>query len=472
MMTSTNPDRALRLAASFRDPSGFLFKQQGQLYRQVNQIYQPHYDHLMASGLYQQLVERGLLVQHQEVAMAAPEPGLAYKVIQPELLAFISYPYEWCFRMLKAAALTTLTIQKMALQKGMTLKDSSAYNIQFQHGRPLLIDSLSFETYREGNPWVAYRQFCQHFLAPLALMAHADVRLNRLLALYVDGLPLELTASLLPGRTRWNLGLNLHIHLHAAAQKRYANRAVKPGAASAKMSRISFLGLIDSLESTVNKLNWKPANTEWGDYYTASASHYTSAALQHKRQVVGQFIEKIAPKLVWDLGANTGEFSRQASQRGIFTLAFDIDPAAVDINYQTIQQKKETHLLPLVMDLTNPSPALGWHHHERSSLLERGPADAVLALALIHHLAISNNVPLDALAAFFHQAGCWLIIEFVPKEDSQVQLLLASRLDIFAHYHQQGFEEAFGRYFKIHESVHLTDTGRILYLMERQTPKS
>ena len=460
-----NNESSPRLGASFRDPSGFLFTRQGELYRQVNQGYAPHYDALMRSGLYERLVKAGLLIPHQEVAVEPADPAQAYRVIQPQRVEFITYPYEWSFSQLKDAALATMAVQKKAIEAGMVLKDASAYNIQFYRGRPLLIDTLSFETLTEGEPWVAYRQFCQHFLAPLALMALVDIRLGQLLRIHIDGVPLDLAARLLPRRTRLDLGLATHIHLHAAAQKRFAGQAQKPQAAR-KMSRMAFLGLMDSLESAVRKLSWKPVGTEWGDYYTASASHYSAAAFEAKRQVVKEYLERIQPRQVWDLGANTGEFSRLAADQGMPTLAFDIDPAAVELNYQAVVSKKETHLLPLLMDFTNPSPGLGWHGREREALFERAPADALLALALIHHLAIANNVPLPRLAEFFRSLGRWLVIEFVPKQDSQVQILLASRQDIFPDYHEAGFEAAFGAVFTIHEKRPLPDTGRVLYLME------
>ena len=171
------------IPSSFRDPSGFLFFQDGSVYRQVNAIYKENYDHLIGSGLYKALVASGLLVSHEEVGMNYARSDNAYKILKPELIPFVSYPYEWCFSQLKEAALTTLKIQKVALDFGMTLKDSSAYNIQFMKGRAVFIDTISFERYREGQPWVAYRQFCQHFLAPLALMSYRDIRLGRLFRL-------------------------------------------------------------------------------------------------------------------------------------------------------------------------------------------------------------------------------------------------------------------------------------------------
>jgi len=454
------------LDSSFRDPSGFLFTRQGILYRQVNRAYAENYARLMESGLYAKLVKAGLLIPHTEVSIEPPAPELAFKVICPERVPFISYPYEWSFGELKDAALATLSIQKRALKAGMSLKDASAYNIQFYQGRPTLIDSLSFEVYQEGEPWVAYRQFCQHFLSPLALMAYRDVRLSQLLRVYIDGIPLDLASSLLPGRTRYKLGLATHLHLHARAQRRYADVSLAEARGGRKMSQQALLGLLESLQTTIRALEWKPAGTEWADYY--GATNYTDAAFEHKKNLVGDWLSTIQPKIAWDLGANTGVFSRQAASRGTFTLAFDIDPAAVEQNYRQVKTEKLTNLLPLVLDLTNPSPAIGWHNRERESLVERGPADVVLALALIHHLAIANNVPLERLARFLSDLGEWLIVEWIPKSDSQVQKLLRSRLDIFPGYTQEVFEETFKPYFEIQKVSAIRDSDRSVYLMKRK----
>jgi len=454
------------LASSFRDPSGFLFTRSGNLYRQVNETYRSHYERLMDSGLYQDLVTSGWLVAHQVVDIPAENLELAYLVIQPERIPFISYPYEWSFSQLKDAALSTLAIQKMALEKGMSLKDASAYNIQFHKGRPILIDTLSFEAYREGEPWTAYRQFCQHFLAPLALMAYVDFRLSQLLRTYIDGIPLDLASKLLPRRTKMNLSLATHIHLHAATQQRYSDKTLNRATLQRRMSKIAFLGLIDNLESSVRRLSWKPSGTEWGGYYTDT--NYLPAALEHKKKIVSNFLEQIKPQYLWDLGANTGLFSRLASDRGIYTVAFDIDPAAVELNYRDSLKAQEKNLIPLVMDFTNPSPSIGWQNRERDSLMERAPAEAAMALALIHHLVISNNVPLPQLARFFCDVTHWLIIEFVPKTDSQVQRLLATRADIFPDYHFDGFEKAFGAYFRVVASVDVQESQRRIYLMEKK----
>ena len=456
-----------KVSGSFRDPSGFMFRHEGILYRQVNLHYRQEYDLLMASGLYEQLTKSRALIPHTEESTdLAPVPENAYKVIRPQTVGFISYPYEWSFDQLKDAAILTLAIARRALEYGMALKDASAYNVQFHEGRPIFIDTLSFEKYEEGLPWVAYRQFCQHFLAPLALMASKDVRLLQLLRVNIDGIPLDLASSLLPTSTRLNLGLSSHIHLHASSQKKYADKEVSQAEVKGKFSRGAMETLIESLLSTVRALKVKEINTEWADYY--QANNYTEASFEAKRAVVKDFISKVAPQTVWDLGGNTGEFSRAASELGIPTVSMDIDPGAVQQNYQLVKKNKEKNMLPLVMDLTNPSPALGWRNQERQSLRERGEASLIMALALIHHLAIANNVPLRDVADFFADLGPYLVIEFVPKEDSQVARLLASRLDIFPNYTLEGFKQAFQARYTILEEHPVEGLKRTLLLMRRK----
>jgi len=419
------------------------------------------------SGLYENLVRNGLLVEHKEIE-AREFSGLSsddqrHKIIQPEYLSFISYPYEWCFSELKDAALTTLQIQKTALEYGMSLKDASAYNIQFKNGKPLLIDTLSFEKYEGGKPWVAYKQFCQHFFSPLALMKYRDLRMNQLLKSFIDGIPLDLASKLLPKRTHFKFSLLTHIHLHSKSQEKYSDKAVE---IKSKISKFQMLALIDNLESFIRNLGLDKTKTEWGDYY--NDTNYSEEALLDKEKIISNFIDKTVPKKVWDMGANTGIFSRIAAKKGIHTISFDIDPMAVEKNYLAMKRADEKNILPLILDATNPSPAIGWENEERDSLMERGPVDLVMALALIHHLAISNNTPLIKIANFFAKISHNLIIEFVPKADSNTQRLLKTREDIFPNYDEKHFEEDFSNFFDIIEKQQIEGSTRTLYLMKKK----
>ena len=451
--------------SSFRDPSGFIFYHEGICYRQINPVYKECYDYFLESGLYQKLVNEKLLIPHETVSSSHLPFSGGYLTIRPEPIPFISYPYEWCFTQFKKAALATLDILKHALDHNMILKDANAYNIQFNNGQPLLIDTLSFEKYKEGETWAGYKQFCENFLGPLALMSYKDIRLGRMLREYIEGIPLDLISSLLPKKTYLNFHLIIHIHLHARYQKDYSRKessAVKSKAVSKK----SLLGLINSLESSIKKMYWNPSKSEWGDYY--SDCPHIPKFLGEKINLVAGYLDFLKPKAIWDLGANTGVFSRISSSRGISTISMDIDPGCVETSYLQALEKGEKNLLPIWVDLNNPSPGIGWDNKERMSLQERGPVDTILVLALIHHLAISNNVPLANIARFFSNICQSLIIEFIPKSDSMVQKLLASRKDIFPGYNQSEFEKEFQSFFKIIRSDQVGASNRILYLMKNE----
>jgi hypothetical protein len=451
------------LDSSFRDPSGFVFARSGVLYRQVNRVFQDEFEAVTASGLYDELARQGLLVSHEAVSLELAATSDAAAVLRPEPIRFISYPYEWCFGQLRDAALLTLDIQERALVRGISLRDASAYNIQFQAGRPVFIDTLSFEPRKEGAPWAAYRQFCEHFVVPLALMSRVSIQLGELLRSHLDGIPLELGARLLGARSWRSLGLLFHVRLHAAAQRRYRDKAPPPAATSRQVTAQTVIGLVRSLRSLIERLVWQPGGTEWADY--ATDNNYTAEAAASKREMVTGMLRGRGACTVWDLGANTGEYSRAARAEAERVVSFDIDPAAVERNYRRVRAEGERGILPLRMDLTNPSPALGWAHRERLSLEQRGPADALLALALVHHLAIGHNLPLERIAADLARLGRTLVIEFVPKSDSQVQRMLRSRPDIFPRYTREGFEAAFRRSFRIEDARPVAGSERLLYLM-------
>lgn len=451
---------------SFRDPSGFVFTSNGTYYRQINQVFAGEYDACVSSGLYEDLMAGGLLVPHRDVGAGFAAAPNARTVIEPERVPFISYPYEWSFGQLRDAALLTLEVQDRAFTHGFILRDASAYNVQFRDGRPLFIDTLSFERHQEGGPWKAYKQFCEHFLVPLALMSMRDVRLGRLQRHYLDGIPLDLGSSLLPARTWLHVSTLLHVHLHARAMRRYESASVAKATGTRRMSNRALTGLIASLRAAVSGLEWQPAGTEWANY--TSAHNYSNDAIEAKRSLVREYVSVAAPRTVWDLGGNTGTFSRVAREVAPSVVCFDIDPAAVELNYREVRKRGETGLLPLQLDLMNPSPSLGWANEERSSIESRGPVDLVMALALVHHLAIANNVPLARVAESFARLGRALIVEFVPKSDSQVERLLTNRADIFPDYTIEGFERAFEQHWTVERTQRVGDSQRTLYLMRRR----
>jgi hypothetical protein len=451
------------VGGSFRDPQGTVFRRDGILYREIQRSYQPDWTLLTESGLLHELQAEGLLLPHDEVGPALALTASAWKVIRPELIPFISYPWEWCFGQLQTAALLTLEIERRALARGLTLRDASAYNVQFRRCRPVLIDTLSFTRYEEGAPWLAYRQFCQHFLAPLLLMSMVDPRLGLLNWPFQDGIPLDLTAALLPWRTRLRPSTSLHIHLHAAAIRKHAADVRPDKRMTRRVSKRGLLGLLDNLETVIRRLDVSPTSGEWWDYEETHG--YGSEARAAKEELVTRLAGD-SPGVVWDLGANTGRFAELVAPAAPHVVAMDRDHGAVERHWRK-RKEQAANILPLVVDLTNPSPALGWGLEERESIPDRGPADTVLALALVHHLAIGNNVPLSGIAQWFARLARRAIVEWVPKDDPQARRLLVAREDIFPGYQLEAFEAAFTGAWRLLAREPIPGTERVLFAFER-----
>lgn len=451
--------------ASFKDPSGFIFVARETIYRQVNQTYAAAYDKLMNSGLYQQLVNRKQLISHTEVTDNLTQSAQWYKTLQPAVVPFISYPYEWSFDQLRDAALLTLRILRAALDHGMILKDATPFNVQFIEGRPVFIDTLSFDIYDPSKPWVAYRQFCQCFLFPLYLEHYLKKDVQKILSTYIEGIPVDVTARLLPWKSNLSLGVWLHVYLQNTVQR---NRKEAGGNTNTvQFQKKKLLDLVSHLEGILQRFPEERAHkTTWNNYYEGTI--LSQDYLRAKEAICLDFCKELSLQTALDLGANDGYFSKLLAARGIQVIATDIDGQCINRLYQEVKKKNIPNLLPLLLDISNPSPAVGFHNRERTSFHERLQTDLVIALALVHHLVIGKNIPLHRLAAYFNDIAPLLVIEFVPQEDEKVQQMLASRPDIFSDYTASHFEEAFLPYFDIQRKEVVPHTPRIMYRMKRK----
>lgn len=446
--------------ASWRDPSGFIFKKDGVIYRQVNQNFKEHFDHFINSGCYDHLVKKELLIPHEVVKENLSGSNEYYLTLKPEKVDFVSYPYEWSFDMLKDAALLTLQLLKESLPFGLILKDATPYNVQWLNGKFIFIDTLSFEKYNE-EPWIAYRQFCENFLSPLLLMYYAKTPLQQLLLAYPEGIPLSITKDLLPKKSRFSLNVYLHVHLHARMGEKSKGQQQKV----AKLSKQKLLNLISSLESLIQKLKLPEQRSTWSEYYDEA---HSKKYLEEKRNIILQWIDQLQNiSTAADLGGNTGEFSKLLAEKNIQTITTDFDPYCINHLYQEIKTNRLPNIQPLVLDLSDPSPAIGVNNEERNSFIDRCEVDLVMALALIHHLAIGKNIPFEMVADFFSRVGKNLIIEFVPKEDEKIKIMLQQKKDIYTYYTLENFEEAFEKYFDIKTKQAIPSSERILYLMSR-----
>jgi ribosomal protein L11 methylase PrmA len=449
--------------SSFRDRDGFIFVHEEKIFRSIAPSYFENYKLLSQSGLFDSLVENKKLIPHNEVQNFTENKE--HIIIEPDLIQFISYPYEWSFYQLKRAALLTLEIQLESLNHGMSLKDATAFNVQFIDGKPIFIDTLSFEKYEEGSPWQAYKQFCQHFLAPLCLQVYGISELNKLQVLHIDGIPLDLTSVLLPFRSKLNLSIYSHIHLNAKYEKKYkSDTSFKTK--SIALPKSKQINILNHLKSIISGFQLPKSKTNWTDYYIDFS--YNSENIEEKKDFVEKTLKSIQPITVVDSGSNTGLFSEIAAKLSKQVISFDFDASVIHNQCKQIARNKVTNVLPLIVDITNPTPAIGWGNLERKSFLERLPKNSTaLSLALIHHLVLSNNLTFEMIAKFYAVFSQNLIIEFVPKDDIQSQRLLVTKKDVFLDYTIENFEKTFALYFKKINQMKFSDSKRTIYYFER-----
>ncbi len=448
--------------ASFKDPAGFVFEASGNFYRQVNKVYSKQYEQLVQSGLYNRLTAGNQLLPHTIVPENLTDEENWYTTLLPTQLPFISYPYEWCFDQLKDAALLTLSILRTSIEFGMILKDATPFNIQFYKGNPIFIDTLSFDNYDSNEPWAAYRQFCEGFLFPLYLEHYLKIDCIKLLSTYITGIPVEVTAKLLPRKSKWSLGVRLHVLL----QNNIKNNN-SPGKSGTRFSKQKMLNLVSHLESIIVSLKpGYPPQTTWSNYYEETI--LGKGYLQQKESLLKKICTSLSYTTIVDLGANDGHFTRLLAEKDKLVIAIDNDSRCINTLYQYTKQQSVSNIIALTGDLSNPTPAVGFNNTERTSFHQRIKPDLVLALALVHHLAIGKNIPLSLLASYFAGFAPQLIIEFVPKEDEKVKQLLSTRRDIFEDYHMAGFEKYFLEYFYIQAKETIKGTERTLYCLIRK----
>ena len=453
----------LQHSASFKDPSGFIFRLNNKFYRQVNKSYADDYDLLMSSGLYKILTEKKLMVSHEEVNENFTQSNDWYKTLLPEQLPFISYPYEWSFDELKDAALLTLRVMKIAVKHEMILKDATSFNIQFFEGKPIFIDTLSFEKYDASKPWIAYRQFCECFLFPLLIEHYRQIDVQKLLSVYLEGIPAQTTAKLLPRKTKFKLNIWLHVFLQNSVSTNN-----KPSSRKISFSKEKLLRLLDSLESTIKPLRIKTSVlTTWNNYYdeTILSKNYLDA----KEKIFRDFVSDINTGRVMDVGCNDGYFSKILAEKNPGVIAVDFDSQCINRLYVEAKSKGEKNILTFCIDLTNPSPAVGFNHNERQSFADRAKSEMVTALALIHHLVLSKNIPLSDVAKMLSDlTKKYLVIEFVPLSDEKSQQLIANKTNYHTPYDPQAFEKYFSQFFEIERQQVIPTTDRILYRMKKK----
>jgi len=427
------------------------------------------FDFVRSTGLIDQLVAADKLVAEvilDKDILGEVASGV-YHVLEHPRLPYISYPYEWSFSALKSAALFHLDLQQAALQKDVSLTDATAYNVQFVGAKPIFIDHLSFSRYSEGEYWAGHRQFCEQFINPLLLRSVLGIAHNAWYRGALDGISAEDLRNILPWRSRLSWNILTNVFMQARLQKKSgADIDAIHRAKSKRLPRIGYTQILHGIRRWIAKLEPKAdGNSVWQDY--ASDNSYTDEENRKKRQFVADFVTKVRPGLLLDVGCNTGDYSALALENGAgYVVGFDFDQGALDHAFHR-SQRESLNFLPLHLDAANPNPAQGWRESERMGFQERANGDAVLGLALIHHMAIAKNLPLGSAVNWLVEMAPQGIIEFVPKADPMAQRLLLLREDLFDDYNASSFESQLSRNANIVSSLKVSGSGRTLYWFDR-----
>lgn len=459
-----------RDAGSFRDPSGYVFADGDRILRAVMAPAQTSFGEIYESGLLKQLADKGLMIGCNRIDADAEtlasyqgargEPAVA--LYEHPRVPMLSYPYEWSFSQLKDAALAHLDLQLVALEKGYELSDATAYNMQFIDGRPVHIDAMSLRQYVDGVHWAGYNQFCRQFLLPLLLEAWAGVAFQNTYRGSIDGISFEDALSILPRRKLFTSASGiLHVYLHGRAVMSQSSKAEKQVDLDRKLPKSRYVAMLDQLRGFIDGLDSakRPASY-WKTY--AAINSYSEPMRDRKLQFVRDWAADTKPGLIWDIGGNTGDFSMAAIEGGAGSaVILDGDLDSLESAYR-LRVRKGEKLLPLLMNLVDPTPNMGWRQSERKGLIERASADGIIALAVIHHMCIAGNLPLAEAIRWLVSLAPTGIIEFVPKGDPMVDQLLQVRDDIFDDYTEQVFLSAISDGHEITALHKFEENGRLL----------
>jgi len=448
---------------SYRDVDGFLVFDKNSVTRYVQLSYAKHYDHLMGSGLYQRLVDEGLLLSHTENEKSErDEDNLYYRVLKPIFLPFINYPYEWTASQWKEVLLSYLRINLISLEYGMLLKDATPFNFTFHEGKCIFFDTLSFEIYNNGDSWIAYRQFCELMLGPASLIFFNDVTWIGMLQSNINGWSLPFISKNLNFKTWLNITLFIHIHLHAKYRKKVGKINSASGLTKDKLSI-----LFSMLEKSIGKWRYKKSDQQWVDYYNTNI--FSDDYVNEKKEKVIEWITSYKPKSLIDLGANIGIFSMLAVAHVQNIISIDNNHDSLEQLRISLKQKNVSKIDTVLADISQPTSGLGWQNREHTPLLERLSAEMVLSLAFLHHLCISKNIPLPFVAEMYAQmTNKYVIVEFVPKTDPNVIQMIQYRKDVFDLYNEEHFIKCFSVFFRLKDYSYSKFSTRKLYLWEKK----
>jgi ribosomal protein L11 methylase PrmA len=462
---------AVRDPGSFRDPSGYVFISDSVVYRSINSAAATNFNRIASAAIIRCLVEEGLVLPFKSTVelrdfakFTGPRGEVPSHVVEQPKIAPISYPYEWTFGQLQEAALTHLDIQIRVLKDNLVLSDATPYNIQFYKGKPVHFDILSFREYRANEPWTAYSQFCNLFLFPLLVEAWCGLPFQNFLRGRLDGISARDASLIIPKRKQFSsLNGMMHVWLQARSISKTRSTSADPsGLVPITVKKEKYNALLIELRHWISTLkSGRRHATFWNDY--AASNSYSESMKSRKIEFVQRWVSSSTVRqTLWDIGGNTGEFSMVALKAGFSeAVVLDTDLDSLE-RVDRMRRSGHTGLLPLVVDVADPSPSLGWKCLERRSLTARAKPDGILALALLHHLAIGRNIPLAEIIHWLMDLAPSGIVEFVPKADPMVIQMLRFRDDVFLDYNEKDFRRYLAARAVMTDELRFEENGRLL----------
>ncbi len=465
----SDPDLGTDLdRGSFRDPGGRVFESDGVIHRTLDTRALANWQRLSTTTFFAEAVGRGDIVGTElaDPSLSAGVPGEWAGVLRHDRIPVISYPYEWTFSMLRAAALLQLDLLAAALEEDMILKDSTPYNVQWRGSKPVFIDVGSFEPLEEGDVWVGYRQFLRQYLYPLMLRTYVDVPFQPWLRGEPEGLTAEQLHRMLPSRHRLRKSVLLHVGMQARAERRYrdSDRDVRSELKEAGFRKELIQANVSGLRKTVEGLEWGEQRSEWNRYDECG---HVATQRGAKTEFLTEFLATHRPSTVWDVGANDGHFSKAAAAVADYVLALDADELVLDELFGDLTAQGVGNVLPLLQDMASPSPGLGWRGAERPPLPGRSHPDLVMCFAVIHHLVVGRNLPLRDVIDWLADLDTRVILEFVPPDDPMVLRLAANKRphEIHADYTEAALRHYLSDRFVIEREAAVPDGGRHLFAL-------
>ncbi|NGX28324.1 MAG: Ribosomal protein L11 methyltransferase [Candidatus Anoxychlamydiales bacterium] len=466
---------------SFRDPAGSLFKHKNKIFRFINPSYENEFNETITSENIKKLIENGYIsafnklkkdeIQNllkDEIFKNIFEKFKSNIILEHTVIDFANYPYEWSATQLFDSATLTLNLFEKVIDENLSLKDATPYNIIFENAKPVFVDLLSFEKKDPKDPiWLAYSQFVKTFLLPLFMNKFRSMPIHKVFLSNIDGLEIDdcLKHTSVFNPISYSLIKLPHFLSRFAKEKHYQTKKMQ----NPNLAKFILKRLIKKTKKRLNALKPKTNITSSWSEYMDTQKHYDKKDFSIKESFISDVMERQNPKKVLDVGCNTGHFSIIAAKMGAKVISIDYDPVVIDLLY-TIAKNENLNILPLVVNISKPTPSIGWKNLEYQSFLKRADnyAELTFMLALIHHLQVTDRIPLFEIAAIANTlTKDGLVIEYVDPKDPMFIKIVRGRENLHLDININSFKKTFEDFFSIEKEQKINETRSVFYMRKK-----